>query len=121
MDFLPLVLALTLPPLLGSLWLGLLVPRSAAGFAPLVLGNGLLLGLVLVPLLMRTLDFMGAGLSFRASASVTGVLVFLACLAHILWKKNRRTDATSTGEFSSLTAKHKLIFTELPDCVHLHS
>ncbi len=120
MDFLPLVLALTLPLLLGSLWLGLLVPRSVAGRVPLVLGNGLLLGLVLVPMLMRTLDFIGAGLSFRASASLTAVLVLLACLAHILWKKNRRGDATSSGEISSLTSKQKLIFAVFVALLALH-
>lgn len=110
MDALFILLALVLPLLLGGLWLDLFVPKTTSGRGALVWGNGLLLGLVAVPLVMRLLDALGVPLHFMATASVTGLLVLAAGLAHIYWKPNPDSAYLPTPGISRLSYSHKLFF-----------
>ena len=92
MDTLFILLALALPLLLGGLWLNLFVPAATSGRVALVWGNGLLIGLLAIPLLMRLLDVLGVPLSFLASASLTGVLILIAGLGNLFWRPDTVAD-----------------------------
>lgn len=110
MDALFILLALALPLLLGGLWLNLFVPKTTSGRGALVWGNGLLIGLLAIPLVMRLLDALGVPLHFMASASLTGLLVLAAGLAHIYWTPNADSASLPASGVSKLSYSHKLFF-----------
>jgi hypothetical protein len=110
METLFILLALALPPLLGGLWLNLFVPGSTPGRVALIWGNGLLIGLLAIPLLMRLLDALGLPLSFLATASLTGILILIAGLANMFWRPDAVADPAPPSGFASLSSPHKLFF-----------
>lgn len=113
MDLFLLLLALAFPALLGGLWLGLFVPLTTGGRAALVWGNGLLGGLLLIPMLMRLLDALGIPIGFLATASVASGLILLAVLAHIYRRKRPGSSSLPQPAFSTLPASHKVLLTLL--------
>ncbi len=116
MELLYLILALTLPWLLGSIWLRLFIP---SGPLSLILGGGLLLGLLAVPILMRLVDAAGLPITFAYVGSITGILVAGGFAA------NRARDIAATGSAPSslgpgvLTIWQKAFFTLLVALVSL--
>jgi hypothetical protein len=109
MDLLCVLVALALPALLGGLWLGLFVPPTTGGRTALVWGNGLLAGLLVIPMLMRLLDTLGMPLSFAATASVTGSLLLLAALAHAYHRRSPLRRPLPHTAWSSLPQGHKIL------------
>jgi hypothetical protein len=110
MDALFTLLALALPLLLGGLWLDLFVPKATSGRVALVWGNGLLIGLLAIPLLMRLLDALGVPLSFLATASLTSILALIAGLAHIFWKPHTGNSPVPPLGAPRLPNSQKLFF-----------
>lgn len=109
MDIFFIIMALALPALLGGLWLGLFVPPTTAGRAALVWGNGLLAGLLVIPMLMRLLDAMGAPLNFGATASAAGGLALLAALAHLYWQRKPTGRALQQSAWCDLPHSQKIL------------
>ena len=76
-----LLTALLLPILLGASLVNLLVPSQTTARGALVWGTGSILGLLLLPLVMRILDARGAGLGFDITAivlcSLTAIFIVL--------------------------------------------
>ncbi len=103
MEFFIIMLALALPACLGAAWLGLHVPGNAAARAPLVWGNGTLLGLVAVPLLMRGLNALGLPLDFNTTAAVCAALILLAVV--------RRSTGLSPLSDGAVTASSRALST----------
>jgi hypothetical protein len=83
MTFLMTTLALALPLLLGGLWLSLAAPARAVARPALVWGNGALLGLLLLPQILRGLHALGLALAFLPTASATGALIAAAAAIHL--------------------------------------
>lgn len=110
MDLFFILLAITLPALLGRSWLGIFVPRDTPGRTALVWGNGLLIGLLVIPLLMRLLDAMGAPISFLPAASLAGMLTGFAGLAHFQYGKCRLTGKPAVNGSNSSPAWHSTLF-----------
>jgi hypothetical protein len=103
------IMALALPALLGVLWLGLFVPPTTGGRTALVWGNGLLAGLLVIPMLMRLLDALGAPLRFGATASVAGGLILLAASVHLYWQRKPAGRALQKSDWSNLPQSHKIL------------
>jgi hypothetical protein len=110
MDFLFTTLALALPVLLGGLWLNQLVPVDSAGRTALVWGNGTLLGLLLIPQMMRGLDALGIPLTFRATGSLVGGLIALALVVQLLRGRRPRLAPAPVQYIATLPASHKALF-----------
>jgi len=110
MDTIYILLALALPLFLGGLWLNVFVPVTTPGRAALVWGNGLLIGLLAIPLLMRLLDTVGVPLSFLATASLTGVLILIALLANMFWRPATVAEPVPPSGFTGLPGPYKLLF-----------
>jgi len=102
-------MALALPALIGVLWLGLFVPPTTVGRTTLVWGNGLLAGLLVIPMLMRLLDALGVPLSFGATASAAGGLILLAALAHLYWQRESAGRVLQKSEWCNLPQSHKIL------------
>jgi hypothetical protein len=110
MEVLLAVIGLALPLLVGGLWLNQLVPLGTVARKSLVWGNGALVGLLLIPLLMRSLDAVDVPLSFFATASLAGALIVLA-IAVQLFRSNRRSLAIAAPQaYSTLPNLHKALF-----------
>ena len=81
MTLMAIIYALGLPSLLGMLLISSIVPAAVAGRPSLVTGYGLVSGLILVTLLMRTADFIGLpltiGYTSGAAAIFAGLLLLL--------------------------------------------
>lgn len=103
------VLALVLPALLGGLWLGLFVPPTTGGRTALVWGNGLLGGLLVIPLLMRLQDALGVPLSFATTASTAGCLILLAALAHLYWQGKPAGEKLQKSVCCQVPQSHKIL------------
>jgi hypothetical protein len=110
MDLLFILLAITLPALLGRCWLGILVPLDTPGRTALVWGNGLLVGLLVIPLLMRLLDAMGAPISFLPTASLAALLIGFAGLAYSQYGRNRQTGKSEVNDLKNLPPWHRVLF-----------
>jgi len=110
MDLLFILLAITLPALLGRCWLGILVPLDTPGRTALVWGNGLLIGLLVIPLLMRLLDAMGAPISFLPTASLAALLIGFAGLAYSQYGRNRQTGKSEVNDLKNLPPWHRVLF-----------
>jgi hypothetical protein len=110
MEFLLTTMALTLPMLLGGLWLNLIVPPKTIARTALVWGSGTLIGLILIPQFMWGLDALGTPLSFWAPASVTGALIGLAVLAGVLWKRPAQTAHPEIRALSTIPASQQALF-----------
>jgi hypothetical protein len=111
MDLIPVLFALALPALLGRLLLGLFVPITIEGRAALVWGNGLMAGLLIVPMLMRALNAVGVPLDFLAIASVASSITMLTIMAHIYQGKTPRADSVSPPGLSTLPTTQKVFLT----------
>lgn len=109
MELFFIIMALALPALLGALLLGLFVPATIEGRKALVWGNGLLAGLLGIPMLMRLLDALGVSLRFGATASAAGGLILLAALAHLYWKREPLGRVLQTSEWYNLPQSHKIL------------
>jgi hypothetical protein len=110
MDALLTILALALPVLLGGLWLQQFVPFNFAGRTALVWGNGTLLGLLLIPQLMRALDTLQIPLTFVATASLVGALIALTIITQLLRGPRAPSVPTPVRYFSAMPASHKALF-----------
>ena len=110
MEFVFTLMALAIPALLGSLWSGLLIPACMRGRRALVWGNGLLAGLLLIPLIMRLLDALGAPLTFGATAFFAVTLIVIALMLHGYGGYERRNIKLSESDFAMLPVAYKLLF-----------
>jgi hypothetical protein len=86
MDILLTAFALLLPVLMGIAWLNVLVPAEVPARPALVMGTGCLLGLLLLPQLMRLLSGVGLGLDFATTVAAIGVLTVLPLIGH-RWRR----------------------------------
>lgn len=109
MEALFIIVALVLPALLGVLWLDLFVPQAIGGRTALVWGNGLLAGLLVIPLLMRLLDALGVPLSFAATTWTASGLILLATLAHLKKQKKPADRALQQSAWHHLPQSHKIL------------
>jgi hypothetical protein len=110
MDFLVTLLAIALPALLGRSWLGILVPLDTPGRTALIWGNGLLIGLLVIPLLMRLLDAIGASIDFLPTASLASALIGFAGLAYFYYAKHRQTSKPVVIGLNTLQSGQKALF-----------
>jgi hypothetical protein len=110
MDFLLTTIALTLPILLGGLWLNQIVPVSNTGRTALVWGNGALLGLLFIPQLMRGLDALGISLTFVTIAALIGALIALALVTQLVRGRRAQLASGPMCYVSALPASHKALF-----------
>lgn len=110
MDSVLVILALILPVLLGGLWLNLIVPLQAPARSALVWGNGTLIGLLLIPQFLWSLDALGVPLSFVTTAVLTGALIVLPAALHIF--KDKRTQPSPIGDaaFPNMSALQRALF-----------
>ena len=103
-------MALILPVLLGGLWLHLFVPANCSGRWAAVWGNGTLIGLLLIPQLMRILDALGIPLSFFSTASLVSLLIVLALLGNILWRKQPAAVQSPATNPRPISTSQKILF-----------
>lgn len=103
-------LALGLPLLLGALWLYLLIPAHTVARPLLAWGNGALLGLLLIPQLLRALDALGMPLAFQPAAAIVSIL---AAVAALLLMRSRRGSAVTAPVEPPMPAVHRILFTLL--------
>jgi hypothetical protein len=109
MEILFAIAALALPVLLGGLWLNLLVPPGTVARGALVWGYGSLLGLLLIPLLIRGLDAVTVPLSFEATALSAGALMVLAIVGGQFKSKPSSTAPAVPHTYSSAPHIHKVL------------
>jgi hypothetical protein len=110
MPFLMTTLALALPVLLGSLLLNLLVPARTAARAALVLGNGTLIGLLLIPQILRGLHALGAPLAFLPTALLAGALITAAAVAHLARAHRTELTPSPAPAGSPMPTSHRVLF-----------
>lgn len=111
MDILLTTLALLLPVLFGGLWLNLVMPAPLPARTALVLGNGTLIGLLLIPQFMWGLDLVGVPLSFVATGLLTFTLIIVAIALHLA--RGTRAPAMLTPDpsaFASMPTSHQMLF-----------
>ena len=108
MEYLNPLIALVLPALLGGLCLELLTPAGTPARPMVVWGNGLLVGLIGIPLIMRLLDALGAPLTYQAVGGITGALVVMAGLGLLVRKKSFQREPRPMSVFASRSAIYKL-------------
>jgi hypothetical protein len=114
MDTLLTTLALLLPVLLGALWLNLIMPVPRPARTVLVLGNGTLIGLLLIPQFMWGLDFLGVPLSFGATGILTSILIIIAIALQLARRKRvPALLAPDPTAFSSMPTSHQMLFIAL--------
>ena len=106
MELVKLLLALSLPLVLGATCISLLTRSGTAGRAAAVAGNGMLFGLILLPLLMRLLDGFGVGLRFHVIVFFAAGLIVVLVAANSL---KRRGPAPVAIPEPALTAMHRLL------------
>ena len=109
MHWISLSLAFLLPLFLGAAFVDLLIARTSRGHAPLVWGNGMLLGLFIVPLLMRLQDLMGIPLTFPFTAALLCALLFGAAGARRWRARTAKIDTDPVQQLPVLTAAHKVL------------
>ncbi len=73
-------------------------------------GNGTLLGLLLIPQLMRALDTLQIPLTFVATASLVVALIALALVTQLLRGARAPSVPTPVLYFSAMPAAHKALF-----------
>jgi hypothetical protein len=111
MDILLTTLALLLPVLLGGLWLNLIMPAPQPARTVLVLGNGALIGLLLIPQLLWGLDFVGVPLSFVTTGLLAFTLIILAIVLHLArGKRVPAMPAPDPSAFTSMPIAHQMLF-----------
>jgi hypothetical protein len=110
MELLLILLAFCLPAILGMTWLNLLVPGTTTARIPVIVGNGILLGLLVVPLIMRLMDAIGVGLNFPVTLSVSAVLILIAGLMQALLKTGDENIPTSMSGYFALPKAQKALF-----------
>ena len=109
MESTTLVLALLMPPLLGMLCVHPLIGGATPGRTTLVAGYGTLLGLLVVPLLVRLLDTLGVTLDFTAVGSLVAALIVLLALAQGLRNRARRGLPPASSVARGLSASQKAL------------
>jgi len=102
-----LIIALTLPWMLGSIWLRLFIP---AGHRPLLLGAGLMLGLLVVPVFMRLLDACGLPITFAYAGSITAIFVTGGLVANIVRSPIPISISPPTPAWDTVTVWQKVFF-----------
>ncbi|HEY6130742.1 MAG TPA: hypothetical protein VIV27_01925 [Halioglobus sp.] len=110
MDFFLVTLGLALPVLLGGLWLNPFVPKHNAGRTALVWGNGTLIGLLLIPQLMRAVDALAIPLTFVSAAFPVGALMALALIVHFARRKRAPPPHVAMPDYSAMPSAHKVLF-----------
>ncbi|NQX88844.1 MAG: hypothetical protein HRT77_09275 [Halioglobus sp.] len=91
MDVLLILLALTLPVLLGGFWLNLLIPATARGRSALVWGHGALMGWIVIAQIMWLLDALDLPLSFTLTGCIVALFILLAAAMTV--SAHPRSDA----------------------------
>jgi hypothetical protein len=110
MDVLFTTIALALPVLLGGLWLNLLVPQATIARTALVWSNGTLIGLLLLPQLMRVQDALAIPLSFAATGSLAGALMLVTVVVRLFRGKQMPTPSVPIAGLSSMPPSHQAAF-----------
>jgi hypothetical protein len=110
MEYLFATIALALPVLLGSLWLNQFVPPGGNARTALVWGNGTLLGLFLIPQLMRGMDALGIALSFGTTAALCVSLIAVAVALQISRRSKRATATPMPSLSHAMPASHRALF-----------
>lgn len=109
MQWVTLALAVALPLLLGATCIDLLLRRATRGRLPLLWGNGMLLGLLLTPLVMRLQDGLGAGLEFSTTVSLLCVLLIIAGVAGRLRPRATDSGIPGTADKRALATAGKIL------------
>lgn len=109
MDWLALLIALVLPPLLGVVWVGMFVPAATPARLAMVWGNGTLVGLLLIPVVMRALDAVGISSAFNYTAITAGLLLLLGL--GLRWHRGSLASADSSMQVvrSSLAGPYRML------------
>jgi hypothetical protein len=110
MDAFLALLALTIPVLLGGLWLHLIMPQQTPARAALVWGNGTLIGLLLIPQLMWLLDALGMPLAFGTTASLAGALIAIAAFLNVARAREKHATASPISAFTSMPVSNRVLF-----------
>ena len=113
MDQIFILLALLLPTLLGRVWLGLFVPITIDGRAALTWGNGLLVGLLVIPILMRALNSVGVSISFPVVAAVAMFMIAVAWAVHIHHSGRVLSARSTASDFNLLSQGEKTLIAVL--------
>lgn len=113
MDTFRLAIALALPALLGGLWLSAFVPAAIPGRRAVVCGCGTLLGLMMLPQVMRLLDSLGFGLSYDLTALVVAGLAALALLARRVVRKDSDTPVLQAAALTGFERALIVLLTAL--------
>ena len=108
MEYLNPLIALVLPTLLGGLCLELFTPAGTPARPMVVWGNGLLVGLIGIPLLMRLLNALGVPLTYQVVGGCTGALVFMASLSLIVQKTSFQREPGSISVLASRSVTYRL-------------
>ena len=119
MDQLFILLALLLPTLLGRVWLGLFVPTTIDGRAALTWGNGLLVGLLVIPILMRALNSVGVSISFPVVAAVAMFMIAVAWAVHIHHSGRVLSARSTASDFNLLSQGEKTLIAVLSALIAL--
>jgi len=109
MEWFLILVALAIPALLGGLWLGLCIPPGTPGRRALVWGNGILAGLLVVPMLMRLVDALGLPLGFGTTASFACGLILFALLIRYFWQPHTATPSLPQALWPTLPPSHKML------------
>lgn len=110
MDALFITMALALPALLGGLWVNQFLPLNTPARAALVWGNGTLIGLLLIPQLMRGLDALGIPLTFVATGSLAGSLAAMALVTQFIRKRQTQLARPPLFYVAAIPLSHKALF-----------
>lgn len=95
--------------MLGAQWVACLFPATTPGRAGLILGYGSLLGLLVVPLLLRLLDTFGATLTFFSGATALALLILISAYPYFLRRRNRFAPRSARRAFG-LSRQQLLVF-----------
>ena len=108
MEYLNPLIALLLPALLGGLCMELLIPAWTPARPMAVWGNGLLVGLIGIPLLIRLLEALGVSLTYQAVGGIAGTIVVMAGLLLLVRKKPFPLAPRSMSDVASRSLIYKL-------------
>ena len=110
MESLKILLAVLLPLFVGAAIISLMLPSPLPGRKPLVCGNGLLLGLIAVPVVMRCLDVIGIPLLFTNTSTCLAALVVIALVAPRLRGPGPLSDGVTAPAPPAISPGDRLLF-----------
>jgi hypothetical protein len=109
MEISRLLIAVLLPWLLGSVWVRLVIPANSPARHSLILGYGLMLGLLLMPLLMRLIDALGLAISFGNTAVSALLLVVAGIIGNIICGEARVEHPVPTPSPAALNSLQRAL------------